>query len=117
MNSEKTTVGLLIAQWLEVIMLGTHQARKNAKRMSEGLQTRIKPKSNKQPRVLDHKTHIRQKAIQAKLVKILPNLKPIICSEPVMTDYAWKVSDYIDLYYDHYIIVIQKLCEMTSSVR
>jgi len=116
LNSEKCTVGKLIAEWLEVIISGAHQSRENAKKMSYGLQTRIRPKQNK-PRILDHKTHIRQKQIQAALVKELPHLKNLIYSEPAITDHDWKASDYIELYYEHFTIVVQKLCEITTDAR
>lgn len=113
---EQPTVGELIAEWLKVIVMGMQQSKKNAQKMSSGLQTRIKPKLNK-PRVLDHKTHVKQKVIQAALAKKLPHLKKLIYSEPAITDHAWKADDYIELYYDHYTIVIQKICEMTTSAR
>lgn len=116
MDFEKSTVGELIAEWLQVIMLCAHQSRENAKRMSNGLQTRIRPKQNK-PKILDHKTHIRQKEIQAALVKKLPHLKELICSEPAIADHDWPASDYIELYAEHFTIVIQKLCEMTTNAK
>lgn len=114
MNTEKYTVGQLIAEWLKIIILGIQQSRENAKKMSDGLQTRIRPKQNKL-KILDHKTHIRQKKIQEELAKKLPHLKELIYSEPAITDHDWKVSDYIELYYEHYTIVIQKLCEITTN--
>ena len=116
MDLEKSTIGELIAEWLKVIILGAQQSRENAKSMSDGLQTRIRPKQNK-PRVLDHKTHIRQKKIQEILAKKLPHLKELIYSEPAITDHDWKASDYIELYYDHFTIVVQKLCEITTNAR
>jgi len=115
LNPEESTVGKLIAEWLEVIMQGAHQSRENAKKMSDGLQTRIRPKKNK-PRILDHKTHVRQKKIQDALARKLPDLKKLIYSEPAITDHDWGANDYIELYYEHYTIVVQKLCEITTSV-
>lgn len=116
MNTEKYTVGQLIAEWLKIIILGTQQSRKNAKKMSDGLQTRIRPKQNKL-RILDHKTNIKQKAIQAALAKKLPHLKELIYSEPAITDHDWKASDYIELCCEHYTIVVQKLCEITTNAK
>ena len=116
MNFEKSTVGELIAEWLKVIILGIQQSRENVKRMSDGLQTRIRPKQNK-PKILDHKTHIRQKKIQEALAKKLPHLKELIYSEPAITDHDWNAKDYIELYYEHFTIVIQKLCEITTNAK
>lgn len=116
MDLKESTVGELIGEWLKVIILGTQQSRKNAKKMSDGLQTRIRPKQNKL-RILDHKTHIRQKEIQAALTKKLPHLKELIYSEPAITDHDWNASDYIELCCEHYTIVVQKLCELTTSAK
>lgn len=116
MDLKNSTVGELIAEWLKVIILGTQQSRANAKKMTDGLQTRIRPKQNKL-KVLDHKTHIRQKKIQELLTKKLPHLKDLIHSEPAITDHDWQASDYIELYYEHFTIVIQKLCEITTSAK
>jgi len=116
LNLEKSTTGELIAEWLKVIILGSQQSRENVKKMSDGLQTRIRPKQNKL-KVLDHKTHIRQKKIQELLAKKLPDLKELIYSEPAITDHDWKASDYIELYYEHFTIVIQKLCEITTNAK
>lgn len=115
MNSEKCVVGKLIAQWLSLIIEGSQQSCINAKKMSNGLHTRLKSKRSK-PKILDHKTHIKQKKIQVALVKELPHLKDLIYSEPAITDYDWIVSDYIELYYNHFTIVVQKLCETTINV-
>jgi len=116
LDTEKCTVGKLIAEWLEVIIEGAQQSHQNAKKMRNGLQTRIKSKQNK-PKILDHKTHIRQRKIQAALAKELPHLKELIYSEPAITDHEWKIEDYIELYYDHFTIVVQKLCEITTNAR
>lgn len=116
MNLEKSTVGELIAEWLKVIIVGSQQSRENVKKMSDGLQTRIRSKQNKL-KILDHKTHIRQKKIQELLAKKLPDLKGLIYSEPAITDHDWKASDYIELYYEHFTIVIQKLCEITTNAK
>lgn len=116
MDLKKATVGELIGEWLKVIILGTQQSRKNVKKMSDGLQTRIRPKENKL-KILDHKTHIKQKEIQAALAKKLPDLKELIYSEPAITDHDWKASDYMELYYEHYTIVVQKICEMTTNAK
>lgn len=114
MQIEKNTVGKLIADWLEILIIGRQTAYKNAEAMSRGLNTRLKMK-NSRPKILDHKTHLMQKNIQAVLVKKLPNLEHLICSEPAITDHDWPAKDYIELYYDHYTIVIQKLCEINVN--
>lgn len=114
MQIKKDTVGKLIADWLEILIIGRQTAYKNARAMSHGLNTRLKIKKSR-PKVLDHKTHLIQKRIQATLVRRLPNLEHLICSEPAIMDHDWLVEDYIELYYDHYTIVIQKLCEINVN--
>ncbi len=82
--------------------------------MTEGLQTRIHKSSNR-PIILDHITYRKQKKIQESLEKEIPHMKNIIYSEPAISDYKWRVCDYIDLYYEHYIIVIHKINKATAN--
>jgi len=76
--------------------------------MKDGPHTRIH-RSRGRPVVFDYLSYKKQKKIQDELVEELPHLKGVIYSEPAISGYTWKVSDYIDLYYDHYAIVIQKI--------
>jgi len=104
----KKRIEKLLTSWSQNIADGIQQSQLNAKKMSEGLNTRIS-RIYGPPIIFDRKYYKKQIAIQNSLVKELPDFQSLIMSEPTIEDHRWKARDYIDLYYNHYLIVIQKL--------
>lgn len=68
-------------------------------------------RTNGPPIVYDRLTSQSQIEIQAQLCKLMPEHTDVINSEPALTGYNWKIKDYVELYYNHYNLVIIKLKE------
>jgi len=67
------------------------------------------------PIIFDRKFYIAQKRIQDTLTQQHPEYSDLINSVPPITGYAWKIVDYIDLYFSHFNLVVQKLKESVQE--
>jgi hypothetical protein len=107
-----TEVQKMLKHWMDLLDEGQVNAVARARRMKHGLQTKVRDTAER-PYVLDHKFDSSQRKMQQALERAMPQYKHIIWSTPATGGFEWKVGDYIELYFDHYRIVIQKLGEMT----
>lgn len=107
MENKVLEVQLLLDAWVEVVKTCAKDSVKNASRMKGGLDNRVSPTGKRE--VFDYISEKRQKEIQNKLYYLMPEFSFLISSEPQILDQEWKVEDYIELCYNHYMIVIEKL--------
>jgi hypothetical protein len=106
MNHRK--VSQLLDQWDELIDTSKKISLKKAN-SSMDIEGRIKRTTGK-PVVFDSDMHDNQKNLQRLLCEEWPKMSRIINSQPMIMDgYAWIRKDYIDLYFEHYSLVIFKL--------
>lgn len=117
MNEVK--VQALLKQWEIILEIGEQAAKTTAEKSTNGLLGRIK-RTTGQPVVFDLTSYEKQKIIQNDLCKELPRWADVIRSKPeIMDGYSWTRKDFIELYFDHFQLVIEKLkrvVEKTSAV-
>lgn len=104
-----TKIQKLLKQWSVLIDHGEYMSRIKAEKNTDGLMGRIK-RTKGPPIVFDLETHEHQKEIQKSIRKELPQWSDIIFSEPeIMHGYSWTRNDFIELYFEHFRMVVEKL--------
>ena len=99
----------LLNQWETTLYHGELASLENASKIKDGLKGRIK-KTTGPPVIFDFDSYDRQGIIQRELCREWPGLTEVILSVPdIMNGYAWTRSDFIELYFSYYRLVIQKL--------
>lgn len=107
MNS--VVVKELLEQWKELIEKSRKTSITKAEKTSGGLLGRIKRTTGK-PVIFDFDSYAQQQDTQNILCRELPQWSDLIRSQPeIMDGYSWTRGDFIDLYYSHYKLVIEKL--------
>lgn len=109
----KTKVLNLLDQWTVVITIGRNISGKKAEQIDGGLSGRIK-RITGTPVIFDLETHEKQIKIQKLLCEELPQWINLINSKPAIGGYAWTRKDYIELYFNHFRLVVGKLHEIIS---
>jgi hypothetical protein len=110
-----TRIDSLLKAWEILLTTGKDMAlAKVAKRLEKDPDARIKRTDNP-PIVFDHRFHAEQKSVQELLTQQFPEHIDLINSVPAITGYSWKITDYIDLYFSHFYLVIQKLKEVVHT--
>lgn len=106
---DETKVTELLKQWSITLDIGECQAREKAKKTKNGLTGRIKRATGK-PVIFDFVTYEKQKEIQDTLCLELPEWSDIIRSTPELMDgFFWIRGDFIELYFEHFRLVVEKL--------
>lgn len=105
----KTKIQSILSQWTALIKHGERVSIKKANESPGGLRGRIKRTTGK-PVIFDLQTYERQQAIQNSLSQELPKLTELINSQPeIMDGHSWFKEDFIDLYFKHFSLVVEKL--------
>ena len=105
----------LLTKWHGILIAAKMRIDSKIDQFSNGRDTRIK-RTEGRPVVFDLRTAMQQKDIQDQLCVELPQLANVIRSEPAIQGYNWKVGDYVELYLQHYQLVIQKVREAITNV-
>jgi hypothetical protein len=104
-----TKIQNLLRQWKYIIDNGKKSSIKKASISLGGLTGRIR-RTTGTPVIFDFEAYNKQLKIQKSLCIELPELAGLINSTPeIMDGYQWTRSDFIDLYFSHYHLVITKL--------
>ena len=103
----------LLEEWEQLLWTGSERARANIIRIRGDLGARIRVPSPR-PVITDEEWHRQQQGIQTSISSHLPQLKPLIWSEPDLRG-DWPARDYLDLYSNHYANVIKRLREVVPS--
>jgi hypothetical protein len=112
---DESAVYSLLRQWSTNIGIGECASKEKARKSKDGLEGRIK-RCVGNPVVFDLDSHCDQKAIQKKLCEELPELADVILSTPeIMDGYSWTRSDFIDLYFEHYRLVVEKIGQILAK--
>lgn len=113
MNKQK--IHQLLNEWSILIELGIKVSEQKAHQQPGGLSGRIN-RTIGTPVIFDSNTHQQQLSIQKKLCTELPQWADLIQSQPAIMDgHKWNRKDFIELYYFHYILVIEKIKKITIS--
>ena len=111
----KIRVRKLLRQWTNLINIGEQTSKIKAAKSGDGLMARIK-RTTGQPVIFDFDTYEDQKKIQNELCKELPQWADIIQSQPeIMDGYNWTRRDFIELYFEHFRMVIEKLQQIIDQ--
>ena len=106
---DKSKIKTLLNKWVELIDTSKQISIKKASNAQGGLLGRIKRTTGK-PVIFDSKTYDEQKTIQKSLCEELPKWADIITSQPqIMDGYPWIRKDFIELYFSHFDLVVEKL--------
>lgn len=113
--ADKTKILELLCEWHKLMQRGEAKSISNAKEMKNGLRGRIR-RTTGTPVVFDFETYQQQQKIQNTLCQQLPDLADLIRSTPeIMDGHAWTRKDFIELYFSHYRLVMQKIRRIISS--
>ncbi len=108
-------VSLLLREWTCLISKGEEISKEKAGKSKGGLFGRIK-RTRGLPVIFDCGTHTTQLKIQEELCGELPAWADVIRSQPeIMDGHPWTRGDFIELYYSHFRLVIEKLQKITSQ--
>lgn len=111
----KNKVQTLIRKWSGLIDVNEAISKEKADQNTDGLRGRIK-RTIGTPIVFDLKTHKDQQKIQNALCQELPQWNSLINSQPeIMDGHAWLRGDFIELYAEHFRIVVEKLKRITDK--
>jgi hypothetical protein len=103
----------LLEQWKQLLKINARNSLEKASQIKGGLKKRVKLEGK--VIIFDYPTIKVQKQIQNQLIKLLPEQESLILSEPAILDFDWKVEDYLELYANHYILVVNKLLEIIEK--
>lgn len=105
----------LLEQWTELINVGEQASKEKADKNGDGLDGRIKRTTGK-PVIFDFDTYKNQQKIQNLLCHELPEWTNIIRGQPdIMDNYAWRRGDFIELYYRHFRLIVEKLHRIINN--
>ena len=111
----KTKVQKLLKRWSGLIDANEEVSIEKANQNEGGLKGRIK-RTTGTPIVFNFKTHKDQQDIQNALCKELPQWTDLIRSQPeIMDGHAWFRRDFIELYAEHFRIIVERLKRITSK--
>jgi len=111
----KQNVQVLLEQWKKLIDIGEQVSIQKARRNKDGLKGRIRRTSG-MPVIFAFDSYDKQRKLQNLLCKELPQFADLIRSTPeIMDGHPWKRKDFIELYFSHYRIVVEKLRRLTSQ--
>jgi len=114
---DKTTYELiekLLEQWKKLLKINAKNSIEKASRLKGGLKRRVKLEDK--AIIFDYQTIKIQNQIQKQLIELLPEYEALILSEPAILDFDWKTEDYLELYSNHYNLVVDKLLEVVGKV-
>ena len=99
----------LLQQWAKLLDSGEQAAREKAVASDGGIDGRIK-RTKGSSIVFDIDTFEAQTKIQNSLCREAPLWVQVIRSQPGLMDgYQWSRRDYIELYFEHFRLVIRKI--------
>ena len=109
------TVEKLLNQWKQLLKINAKNSKEKASLLKGGLKRRVKPEGKAV--IFDYQTSKIQLQIQNQLIKLIPEHETLILSEPAILDFNWTTEDYLELYNNHYNLVINKLLEVVEKVK
>ncbi len=113
---DKQKVYRLMSEWSMILEVGAEASIQKADKQPGGLSGRIN-RTTGHPVVFDSGTYQQQLAIQKQLCAELPRWADLIQSQPAIMDgHQWNRKDFIELYYSHYRLVIDKLREVMGRI-
>jgi len=105
----------LLEQWGVLLVDGKQVVTKKASQTVGGLKGRIR-RTTGTPVIFDFETYDNQKEIQNSLCEELSQFADLIKSVPeIMDGYSWTRGDFIELYFKHYALVIEKIKRLTEQ--
>ena len=112
---DKQRVRRVLSEWSILLEFGAEVSIQKADQQPGGLSGKIK-RTTGNPVVFDSDTYQRQLAIQKQLCAELPRWADLIQSEPAIMDgHQWNRKDFIELYYSHYHLVVDKLRQVVNK--
>lgn len=105
---DKERVQGLIQEWCVILIQG--KARAQLRYLT--IPKIFVPRTGPGVEVFDRMFYEEQYEIQMSLCEELPEFIQMMFSEPDLDNDNWKVNDYIELYLNHYFLVITKIQEI-----
>ena len=104
----------LLEKWKKILKINAKNSIEKASQLKGGLKRRVK--LGGKAIIFDYQTIKIQNQIQKQLIELLPEYETLILSEPAILDFDWKTEDYLELYSNHYNLVVDKLLEVVGKV-
>lgn len=108
---DRESVKSFLVVWEQLLETGRIASNKKQKDPNKRIH-----RTTGSPIIFDRSSWKEQINIQKSLTHLMPEYKDLINSEPALNGYEWKTSDYIELFFDHYELVIYKLKEKLCCV-
>lgn len=105
----------LLIQWQKLLKLNARSSLEKASLLKGGLKKRVKLEGKIV--IFDYPTVKIQSQIQKQLIELIPEHEALILSEPAILDFDWKTEDYLELYANHYSLVVSKLLETVEKMK
>jgi len=95
--------------------MGEQASRTKASKNQNGLEGRI-TRTTGTPVIFDFDAFGNQNAVQSSLCQEIPQYADLIRSKPeIMDGHAWTRGDFIELYFGHFRLVVDKLRRLTGQ--
>lgn len=113
---DKQKVHQLLIEWSMLIETGSKTSIQKASEHPGGLSGRIN-RTTGNPVIFDSDIYKQQLIIQKQLCIELPRWADLICSQPaIMNGHKWNRKDFIELYYSHYLLVVEKIEHIVNDI-
>lgn len=113
MNDVK--VQQLLDRWDTLLEMGERASKEKASKNKGGIEGRI-ARTTGTPVIFDFETFGDQNSLQALLCQEIPQFADLIHSKPeIMDGHAWTRGDFIELYFGHFRLVVEKLRRLTGQ--
>lgn len=115
-NIKDKTVRELLNIWKGILKGGQERSEARIESVLAKYPNQKIHRTSGTPIIFDKTCSQEQRSIQRILCNYMPEHRNLIESEPDLTGYQWKISDYVELYFNHYYLVIEKLGEVIGNV-
>ncbi len=112
----KREIQQLLSLWKSTLRLGFNNSNDIVDEIRKRDPQKKIHRTTGPPVIYDRLTFHSQIGLQAQLCKLMPEHIEIINSEPALTGHDWPIKDYVELYYNHYNLVVTKLKEILCNV-
>ncbi|UCG02448.1 MAG: hypothetical protein JSW11_00350 [Candidatus Heimdallarchaeota archaeon] len=106
----------LLKDWSDLLENGEKKAKTKASELKGSLLGRTK-RTTGSPIIYEHKIYSQQSNIQKRLCEVLPKWTDLIMCQPtiLMDGHSWPRGDYIELYFSHYKLIVEKLQKILNQ--
>lgn len=117
MKIDKANIEALLSCWEHIMEEDAHIVRDKIAQLPGGINGRLKRMTGSVI-VFNAEGRKQLQNIRLAITKMVPELKNLIMSDPdfLLEGHPWKRGDYVELYFEHYKILVDKIRQKTVCV-